>query len=190
MRKNYSTTINKNEFLKDIVSIDETSININDLRRYGYIKKGKELQKHFQHKHTKERVSCLSAISTDGFMIYKLFKGTVNSENYLSFIKEFLQYFFIKSILLQDNARIHHAKIVSEFAKENNIKLKFNPPYSPEFNPVEELFRKIKILLRNKHEHSNLENDIKYVYNNVSLNDIKSFFNNSYKEIEKYQNME
>ena len=41
MRKNYSTTINKNEFLKDIVSIDETSININDLRRYGYIKKGK-----------------------------------------------------------------------------------------------------------------------------------------------------
>ena len=61
---------------------------------------------------------------------------------------------------------------------------------SPEFNPVEELFRKIKILLRNKHEHSNLENDIKYVYNNVSLNDIKSFFNNSYREIEKYQNME
>ena len=175
MRKNYSTTINKNEFLKDIVSIDETSININDLRRYGYIKKGKELQKHFQHKHTKERVSCLSAISTDGFIIYKLFKGTVNSENYLSFIKDNVEYFKTK-ILLQDNARIHHAKIVSEFAKENNIKLKFNPPYSPEFNPVEELFRKIKILLRNKHEHSNLENDIKYVYNNVSLNDIKSYF--------------
>ena len=60
---------------------------------------------------------------------------------------------------------------------------------SPEFNTIEELFRKIKILLRNKHEHSNLENDIKYVYNNVSLNDIKSFFNNSYREIEKYQNM-
>ena len=61
---------------------------------------------------------------------------------------------------------------------------------SPEFNPIEELFRKIKILLRNKHEHSNLENDITSVYNNVSLNDIKSFFNNSYREIEKYQNME
>ena len=52
---------------------------------------------------------------------HKLFKGTVNAENYLSFIKEFLQYFFIKSILLQDNARIHHAKIVSEFAKENHF---------------------------------------------------------------------
>ena len=35
---------------------------------------------------------------------------------------------------------------------------------SPEFNPIEELFRKIKILLRNKHEHSNLENDIKYTF--------------------------
>ena len=120
---------------------------------------------------------------------HKLFKGTVNAESYLDFIKENLEY-FKKKILLQDNARIHHAKIVSAFAKENNIKLKFNPPYSPEFNPIEELFRKIKILLRNKHEHSNLENDIKSVYNNVSLNDIKSFFNNSYREIEKYQNME
>ena len=142
-----------------------------------------------KYKHNRERVSCLSAISTDGFIIYKLFKGTVNAESYLDFIKDNLEY-FKKKILLQDNARIHHAKIVSAFAKENNIKLKFNPPYSPEFNPIEELFRKIKILLRNKHEHSNLENDIKSVYNNVSLNDIKSFFNNSYREIEKYQNME
>ena len=41
IRKIYSNTINKNEFLEDIVSIDETSININDLKRYGYIKKGK-----------------------------------------------------------------------------------------------------------------------------------------------------
>jgi len=38
---------------------------------------------------------------------------------------------------------------------------------SPEFNSIEELFRKIKILLRNKVEHSNLENDIKSAYNNV-----------------------
>ena len=156
IRKIYSNTINKNEFLEDIVSIDETSININDLKRYGYIKKGKEFQKHFQHRRNRERVSCLSAISTDGFIIYKLFKGTVNAESYLDFIKDNLEY-FKKKILLQDNARIHHAKIVSAFAKENNIKLKFNPPYSPEFNPIEELFRKIKILLRNKHEHSNLD---------------------------------
>ena len=39
IRKIYSNTINKNKFLEDIVSIDETSININDLERYGYIKK-------------------------------------------------------------------------------------------------------------------------------------------------------
>ena len=90
------------------------------MKRYGYIKKGKEFQKHFQHKHNRERVSCLSAISTDGFIIYKLFKGTVNAESYLDFIKDNLEY-FKKKILLQDNARIHHAKIVSAFAKENHF---------------------------------------------------------------------
>ena len=83
-----------------------------------------------KYRHTKERVSCLSAISTDGFIIYKLFKGTVNAASYLDFIKENLEY-FKKKILLQDNASIHHSKIVSAFAKENNIKLKFNPQYSP-----------------------------------------------------------
>ena len=73
-----------------------------------------------KYRHSRERVSCLSAISTDGFIIYKLFKGTVNAESYLDFIKENLEY-FKKKILLQDNARIHHAKIVSVFAKENHF---------------------------------------------------------------------
>ena len=64
-----------------------------------------------KYRHTKERVSCLSAISKYFLKksitkSHKLFKGTVNAESYLDFIKEFLQYFFIKSILLQDNARI------------------------------------------------------------------------------------
>ena len=47
IRKTYSKIINKNEFLEDIVSIDETSININDLKRYGYIKKGKVFWQYF-----------------------------------------------------------------------------------------------------------------------------------------------
>ena len=50
---------------------------------------------------------------------------------------------------------------------------------SPEFNLIEELFIKIKILLRNKDEHSNLENDIKYTFYKKVLskkNDMKSYF--------------
>ena len=49
---------------------------------------------------------------------------------------------------------------------------------------IVKLFRKIKILLINKKEHSNIENDIDLAYNDVSKDDIKSFFNNNYKEIE------
>ncbi len=53
-----------------------------------------------KYKHNRERVSCLSAISTYFLKksiakSHKLFKGTVNAESYLDFIKEFLQYFFI-----------------------------------------------------------------------------------------------
>ena len=78
-----------------------------------------------KYRHNRERVSCLSAISTYFLKksiakSHKLFKGTVNAASYLDFIKENLEY-FKKKILLQDNARIHHAKIVSAFAKENHF---------------------------------------------------------------------
>ena len=78
-----------------------------------------------KYRHSRERVSCLSAISTYFLKksitkSHKLFKGTVNAESYLDFIKENLEY-FKKKILLQDNARMHYAKIVSVFAKENHF---------------------------------------------------------------------
>ena len=54
---------------------------------------------------------------------------------------------------------------------------------SPEFNPIEELFRKIKILLRNKHEHSNLENDIKYTFYKKVLSKKMILNNTFYKKV-------
>ena len=60
--------------------------------------------------------------------------ASVNKEVYKSFLQENLHQFKNK-IVIQDNARCHHAIIVKEFATENGINLKYNPPYSPEFNP-------------------------------------------------------
>ena len=48
------------------------------------------------------------------------------------------------------NARCHHALIVKAFAHDNDINLKFNPPYSPEFNPIELAFNKVKSNYQNK----------------------------------------
>ena len=47
-------------------------------------------------------------------------------------------------ILLLDNFSSHRSKMVQEFALKNNISLVFLPPYSPDLNPIEQIWRSIK----------------------------------------------
>ena len=51
-------------------------------------------------------------------------------------------------VLVVDNARIHHAKVVKKYCAENNIVLVYLPPYSPEYNPIEFLRKRIKRMYR------------------------------------------
>ena len=49
-----------------------------------------------------------------------------------------------KRILVMDNARFHHGGDLKQIAKQYNIKLMYLPPYSPELNPIEQLWAVIK----------------------------------------------
>jgi transposase len=41
--------------------------------------------------------------------------------------------------LLMDNAKIHHTKKLKEYINKKNIKVLYNIPYCPEFNPIENI---------------------------------------------------
>ena len=47
-------------------------------------------------------------------------------------------------VLILDNFSSHRSKLVKEFAMQNNIKLIFLPPYSPDLNPIEQIWRAIR----------------------------------------------
>ena len=47
-------------------------------------------------------------------------------------------------IVVLDNASIHKSKKVKEYCKKNNIYLVYLPPYSPDLNPIEKLWKKVK----------------------------------------------
>ena len=49
-----------------------------------------------------------------------------------------------KILLILDNGPVHHAKDVTEHAKQVGINLLFLPPYSPQFNPIELIWKTIK----------------------------------------------
>ena len=66
-----------------------------------------------------------------------------DAEIFLHFLKNILeQYPNGKTVMILDNARIHHAKLLQSFLEENreHLELVFLPPYSPNLNKIEELW--------------------------------------------------
>ena len=183
IRHNFSKEINEDVFLNSEF-IDETSFCVNDIINYGYSEKGKEILKITKHSKNKERLTLLSSISKDTLK-YQIIKGSVNSDIYLKFItdnKDFLK----NRNLVQDNARIHHSKKVKNYCLENNINMIYNPPYTPEFNPIELIFNKLKIEFK-KLDHKNIYNDINKCLNKICKEDVINSINHSFKIINSYK---
>jgi transposase len=70
-----------------------------------------------------------------------------NAEVFLSFLKTVLKMYPIgKIVMILDNARIHHAKLLKTFLEENRerLELLFLPPYSPNLNMIEGLWKWLK----------------------------------------------
>jgi transposase len=182
-RIHFSKNVNNDTFL-DSCFIDECSFCVNDISNYGYSKKGEEILKITKHSKTKQRVTLLASMSKKN-IICQFFESSIDSEKYLDFIKDNKQFFENKNIV-QDNARIHHSKIVKNYCKENNLSMVYNPAYSPEFNPIELLFNKLKTEYR-KMEHKNIKDDIKRCLFKISQEHSINFINHSLKIINTYK---
>ncbi len=66
------------------------------------------------------------------------------------------------SVLVLDNARIHHDKDLIEYIESFGGRVEFLPPYSPDFNPIESSFSVIKSFLQKYRDFVNLCSDPKY----------------------------
>lgn len=52
------------------------------------------------------------------------------------------------SVLILDNAPIHHAARIKQMCRDIGVKLVYLPPYSPDLNPIEEFFAELKAFLK------------------------------------------
>src|SRR3954454_14014535 len=67
-----------------------------------------------------------------------------------------------QSVLVLDNARIHHERDLIEYIEAFDGRVKFLPPYSPDFNPIETCFSVIKSFLKRHRDFVHSCNDPKY----------------------------
>lgn len=88
-------------------------------------------------------VGCLDYESGD---IYCEEHENYDAQTFLTFLKNMLQRYSGKIVLILDNARIHHAKLIQPFLAENThrLELMYLPPYSPNLNLIEGLWGWLK----------------------------------------------
>ena len=151
---------------KQLVFLDESGINTKLGRpKYSYTPKGKKIRMPVRSGKA-ENISLLPAFTIDGYIACNVYKGGVKKDNYLAFLEHDVlpkcsPYPGDRSIIVIDNCRIHHGPLHSNLLLELihqeikelvevkfSCKLKYLPPYSPDYNPIEFSFSVIKKALK------------------------------------------
>jgi transposase len=99
-----------------------------------------------------QRYQILPAYTQDGIILSRVFQGTTDSAIFEDFIEQLLHhcepYPKPRSVLVMDNASFHHTERTEQMCAEAGVKLLYLPPYSPELNPIEELFAELKAFIK------------------------------------------
>jgi len=84
-------------------------------------------------------------------------------------------------VVIMDNMRSHHAKIVMELLDKAGISYLYLPPYSPDLNPIEKMWSKMKSFLRKRKVRvaAELPEAVKAALKTISTNDCKGWFRTS-----------
>ena len=165
----FITNYNKNL----VVSIDEIGFSTRMNPLYSWSTKGKT--KYIKNKicSVKNRnTSVCSCITSNGDIKYELSNKPFNRGSFLSFLQSLD--FPKGTILLIDNVSFHHSKMVKEYITEKGWISLYTPPYSPWFNPIENIFGIIKNQYR---KNKNIISSFLYVNRTHIIKTINSTVN-------------
>ena len=131
-----------------LVFYDESYAKTNMIRRYGRAPVGERLVDYAPHAHwiTTTLACCLRM---DGLFAPYVFKGAMNSARFVEYVgKVLLPQLNAGDILVMDNLQAHKNETACALLRNAGITIMYLPPYSPDFNPIELCFSKIKSILR------------------------------------------
>jgi len=131
-----------------LVFIDETWAKTNMTRTHGWAPRGERLVAKIPHGHW-NTTTFLAALRHDRIDAPCLFDGPINGELFLAYVEQVLLP-TLKSgdIVILDNLGSHKGKAIRQVIRAVGAKLIFLPKYSPDLNPIEQAFAKVKTLLR------------------------------------------
>ena len=131
-----------------LVFIDETWAATNMARRHGRARRGQRVVAAVPHGHWKT-TTFLAALRHDRITAPCVFDGPINGERFLAYVEQALAPTLQPSdVVIMDNLGAHKVEGVRTAIEARGADLLYLPPYSPDLNPIEQVFAKLKALLR------------------------------------------
>jgi transposase len=133
-----------------LIFIDETSTKTNMVRLYGRAKRGTRLIDTSPHGHWKTS-TFIAGLREDGMVAPAVFDGAINADLFLAYVEQVLVPTLTPDdIVVMDNLSSHKKPAVRQAIEQAGASVRFLPAYSPDLNPIEQVFAKLKALLRAK----------------------------------------
>jgi transposase len=131
-----------------LVFIDETWASTNMTRRYGRSPEGKRLVCAVPHGHWKT-TTFVAALRATGLTAPMVIDGAMTGDLFVAYVKQVLvPTLRVGDVVVLDNLVCHKRAAAQEAIKEAGCQILYLPPYSPDMNPIELAFSKLKRLLR------------------------------------------
>lgn len=137
-----------------LVFIDETWTATNMARTHGRCLKGERLRMGFPHGHRKT-TTLVAGLRNTGMVAPLVIDGPINGEWFEAYVGQVLVPTLKPGdVVTLDNLSSHKRWAAREIIEAVGARLMFLPPYSPDFNPIEKAFSKLKALLRKAAERT------------------------------------
>lgn len=131
-----------------LVFIDETGASTKMARLYGRALKGERCRASVPHGHWKT-TTFVGALRLEGMTAPMVLDGAMHGAAFLAYVEQVLAPTLKPGdIVIMDNLPAHKPVAIRRAIEATGAELRFLPPYSPDFNPIEMAFSKLKALLK------------------------------------------
>ena len=137
-----------------LIFVDETGAATNMARRYGRSPRGRRVDGPVPHGHWKS-TTFVGGLTSRGFIAPYVMDGAMNGAVFKAWVEQMLAPELRPGdIVIMDNLAAHNVDGIEKAIRLRQAELRYLPPYSPDLNPIEQAFAKLKALLRKAAERS------------------------------------
>jgi transposase len=158
--------------------VDESSAQINMTRRYGWAPTQERVLDAVPENHGCN-VTTIAAMGLSGISAPAVFEGAMNAERFQAYVEQQLAPTLQPGdVVILDNLSVHKVRGIAERIRAQGAEILFLPPYSPDLNPIELCWSKVKAALRRAKARTveALVDALADALRSVSLTDIAHWF--------------